>query len=212
MIERPILFSTSMVKKILSDEKTQTRRILLVPWKGNKKTLPYEPYFIEEDGIMYFQDEYGDYHKVKDAYKCPYGRCGDLLWVKETWRIWESATFGSISGEPLDPDIIKGSLKNFEEEFLKSRPIEYLADTNEEGPWRSSIFMPKWASRIKLRITDVDVQKINDITDNDVCAEGFDSRDEFIKLWNNINEKSGYTFEKNNWVWVIKFKRILNNI
>ena len=93
--------------------------------------------------------------------RCPYGQPGDRLWVRETWSAW---TGGMTScGEERAPQ------------------IEYKATSQSEGPWRPSIFMPRWASRILLEITDVRVERLNDISEEDAIAEGFD-----LKLCENV--------------------------
>ena len=89
--------------------------------------------------------------------------------------------------------------------------------------WQSSIFMPKWASRITLEITGVRVERLQEITPNDVLAEGMTVfgkpvndtiaykiilDQKFIKLWDSINAKRGYPWDSNPWVWVIEFRRI----
>lgn len=100
--------------------------------------------------------------------------------------------------------------------------------------WRPSIFMPRWASRITLEITDVRVERLQDIGESDAQAEGVKPelwyrppgkseddwrslggdwdhiyyRNGFANLWNEINAKCGYSWESNPWVWVISFKRV----
>ena len=156
---------------------------------------------------------------------------GHRLWVKETWRLWESASFASFTGEPLDPDIVTGSLKRHDIEWLKSRPIEYRADSLDQTPWRPSIFMPRWASRITLEITEVRVERLHDITEEEARAEGVERigitfrddahgrpdivpslggpyRDGFRILWSQINGPESWT--ANPWVWVVRFLRASN--
>src|SRR3989344_1821939 len=84
MEERPILFSAPMVRAILAKKKTQTRRLVTVPWKGSSRALPYEPYWVDTDGNLFACDEYGDYHRAEDVLR-PFGGAGDRLWVRETW-------------------------------------------------------------------------------------------------------------------------------
>jgi len=135
--------------------------------------------------------------------KCPYGAPGDELWVKETW------------GVAVVPD---GTTAN---EFL----TVYKADDPKFycGRWHPSIFMPRNRSRIQLRIVNVWVERVRDISVEDAYAEGmrnpFYGRGTvggdfsvvnvmFQDLWNSINAKRGHSWESNPWVWVIEFERI----
>jgi len=96
-------------------------------------------------------------------------------------------------------------------------------ETGEIVPWTPSIHMPRWASRIQLRITDVRVERVQDISIDDIEAEGIthpldgphanqywreEMGNDFAKLWDSINAKRGYGWDSNPWVWVIEFERI----
>lgn len=120
---------------------------------------------------------------------CPYGQPGDRLWVREKWAC-------------LDP--------------TKRTRVLYAVD---RGPkdylWHSPIFMPRWASRLTREITAVRVERVQDITEEDAWAEGFNDDDGyssarmwFMNIWDSINAKRGYGWDANPWVWVISFKRI----
>ena len=134
---------------------------------------------------------------------CPYGAPGDTLWVRETWA-------RHASGVDYAADFA-----------AVSRP--------QAGPWRPSIHMPRWASRITLRITDVRVERLQDISEDDAVAEGValeryvpvsdsagkhgsgeaeptDPVAEYRDLWNHINGPDAW--EANPWVWVISFERV----
>ncbi len=140
--------------------------------------------------------------------KLPRYAAGDILWVRETW------------------------CKNGET-YLYKAGCPHLQD-NMWIKWRPSIFMPKEACRIKLRVTNVRVERLQDITEEDAIAEGInwldeacysnngwtptfydpDSggspvfRDGFTALWDSINAKRGYGWDTNPWVWVIEFERV----
>jgi hypothetical protein len=133
-----------------------------------------------------------------DPLRCPYGNVGDLLWVRETWA--------RRSGLRID---------------MILRPF-FAADGDNLPPgyrWTPSIHMPRWASRITLRITDVRVQRLNSITNADIVAEGVPPigpehdprvlRDDFRQLWDSINGgRDGCDWASNPWVWAISFERI----
>lgn len=108
-------------------------------------------------------------------------RIGDTLWVRETWRTSAS----------------------------DARHVIYAADVSayerdEKGPWRPSIHMPRWASRLTLRVTDVRVERAQDITEEAARAEGFASRDAFAEAWTAIYGAGSW--RDNPWVWVVAFE------
>lgn len=228
MKEHPILFKTEMVQAILNGHKSQTRRIITPQnsivgegkvdwndfcWDGTevyKDTCQHGHTEIHKaplpfaDGIkLHVPYKYSEDCTIYRIY--PKWDIGDRLWVKETFLI---ATDNSII---------------------------YRADNNmerHEGIWRPSIFMPRWASRITLEITDIRVQRIQDITEEDAIAEGAqagyilasptifhkglpgytetpkDYRMGYMRLWDSINLKRGYGWDNNPYVWVISFKVI----
>ncbi|MDO8997221.1 MAG: hypothetical protein Q7U77_11390 [Sediminibacterium sp.] len=177
----PILFSTAMVQAIIEGRKSMTRRVV--------KPQP------SETGVSAFND--GEHPQMK----CPYGQVGDILWVRESF----------ISGYECD----EGSF-NTDEDGEYIPVLKYKADREsfdwydgnsdfpcEKIPWKPSIHMPKSACRIFLKITNVRVERLQDISEEDAIAEGIAS---FKSLWQSINgEKS---WDDNPWVWVIEFERI----
>lgn len=188
--EKPILFSGEMVRAILDGRKTQTRRVI-------KPQPRFDRMGLTDASFVNTYDETWAYPNVcpEKYYKCPYGKPGDLLWVRETWRESESHTWAGCQN--LDA-------------------IHYKADHDEpdaDGCWRPSIHMPRWASRITLEVTNVRVERLQDILVEDSLKEGMDHnpmncpRMEFAQLWNSINEKRGYGWETNPWVWVVEFER-----
>jgi hypothetical protein len=120
---------------------------------------------------------------------------GDRLWVRETWE------------EVILPDGQK--FYGYKAESCWDEKIIN---------WKPSIFMPKEAARIWLEVTNVRVERLQEITEEDAMGEGlrigiggqpyFSCRDAFIALWNNLNAKRGYGWDTNPWVWVIEFKPI----
>jgi len=210
MKERPILFSGEMVRAILDGRKTQTRRAI--------KPQP-RPMFL--GGCGWYPD--GDankkkhYASVKHFIKgmpidfCPYGQPGDRLWVREGFRLISQLgpeTWDTFLHPQYKSDMKIGHICSIMREFYKPG-------------WKPSIHMPRWASRITLEITDVRVERVQDITDEGIMAEGFgynqlreDGRmkngfpiiDGFADLWDSINAKRGYSWDLNPWVWAISFK------
>lgn len=183
--ERPILFSTDMVRAILDGRKTQTRRIIkpqpvLYPtgWqygKGYKNSCSVSA--SPATDVLY-------------PFECPYGKPGDRLWVRETWN----QIFNGIT-----------------DEYIYAATD---SDVFSETKWRPSIHMPRAASRIIIQITDVDVECLQDITEADAVAEGCPSGGDwataptviFSELWEKINGPESW--DANPWVWVISFKII----
>ena len=127
---------------------------------------------------------------AKDNDLCPYGKVGDRLWVRETW--------GMLPHPKQASQII------------------YKADNEIDlDKWKPSIHMPRWVSRIVLEITDIRIERVQDITASDIKMEGVDVfGDDLVKktlfsdLWNKINAKRGFGWDKNPWVWVVTFKRV----
>jgi hypothetical protein len=138
---------------------------------------------------------------IRKYLSCRLGEVGDRLWVKETW----------------DSDCTCGSPECTGVIYKAGYDGKIIPDK-----WRPSIFMPRKYSRITLGITDVKVQRLQDITTEDIIAEGIistlrehdaevDLRDKYKVLWDSINFKRGYGWNTNPWVWVITFKKLEAN-
>jgi hypothetical protein len=121
--------------------------------------------------------------------RCPYGFPGDILWVRETW-------------------LQDGEIYLYKANFGKG----VLSDS-WDGHWKPSIFMPRRASRILLKISSIRVQRLRDISHEDAVAEGFWNKTPgeawgrlgFSLLWDKLNAKRGYSWDSNPWVFVIDF-------
>lgn len=219
--ERPIIFSAPMVRAILEGRKTQTRRIVkpqpakrLVEGLGHV-TIGMNP---EDDGsIWYDTDCIGPGTEVR----CPYGCVGDRLWVKETWRPFVAHQC-EYPGGACDCDQVYIN-------YAADGQDVFFDDGNIPDEWGfpktarrgnvSPLFMPRWASRFTLEITDVRVQRVQEISEADANAEGFNpgkqfgpdtirttSTNIFAGYWNHINGTGSW--ESNPWAWAISFKRI----
>jgi len=231
---KEIVFTTPMVRAILDGRKTQTRRLV--------KPQPYciaHPQPIGEKWHVAYSSEawgiYDTYAEMFDEYrrliKCPYGKVGDRLWVREEWGAkWEgSEKWVENAGSNQDG----------------SQPIAYRAsgDTAFRDFWKPSSSMPRWASRITLEIVAVRIERLQDISEADALAEGVQeftkhkyphspelgknyavelsqcggsnatdfstARDAFAELWDSIyRKKDGAEWESNPFVWRIEFKRL----
>ena len=206
MKERPILFSGEMVRAILDGRKTQTRRVV----KGIKpnESIGRVGDVWEVASHIPGVDGEPQYHL-----NCPYGAVGDRLWVREAW-----------SGLHAFRDTPPSERKSFVGDGVPYLHDEvwYWADGDPEfGDWeppRPSIHMPRWGSRIDLEITEVRVERLQDISEEDAKAEGCnsypetdtyggsDAGDEFRSLWNSINADRGFCWDANPWVWVVSFE------
>jgi hypothetical protein len=189
MKERPILFSAPMVRAIREGRKTMTRRVV----KG--RALDW----LDEVGFT------PDFVASKDNAMCPYGKPGDRLWVRETWQ-------GPLYDEPLtdEDDIYTPAFCVYKADGVP-KPEFINSDDEMVCRWRPSIHMPRWASRITLEIVSVRVERLRDISMDDVFAEGCmlsTSKDEprdFQNLWESISGAGSWA--ANPWVWVVEFKR-----
>ncbi len=227
--ERPILFSGPMVRAILNGSKTQTRRVVKPQptnrhvfravsgheWLGHERTWLWD---------ARWEDERGRHGTFVGDFRCPYGQPGDRMWVRESWAT--PTSYDSLS--PSEAMATMGQRLPF-----GAPQVWYRASTREQNQanhrWRPSIHMPRRISRLTLEITEVRVERLQEITEADARAEGItdggclscgesepcgcanpapDARDSFAWLWNQINEARGFGWHANPWVWVIGFRRV----
>lgn len=220
MKERPILFSSEMVRAILDNRKTQTRRVMKpqpminfpdkhsveIEWMNVRTKKSGGRSFSSQELLDYFWEDICN-QRLTNEVLCPYGRRGDRLWVRETWAYCPYRNCFFYRAD------------NFPEDKFK---------------WKPSIHMIRAASRITLEITGIRVERLQDISEEDAIAEGiepvnlpdeetFSHRwkdyhskyivcgfmspiNSFSSLWKSINGKDSW--ESNPWVWVIEFKQI----
>jgi hypothetical protein len=127
---------------------------------------------------------------------------GDCLWVRETFRVCHG-------DDPRIEYRAGGVVSTVAAYEINDRGVWEDTDGSVvPGKWQPSIHMPRIGSRITLEITDVRVQRLQEITDEDARAEGVASRDDFRRLWDSINAKRGYGWTTNPWVFAINFKRV----
>ncbi|HIG4558970.1 TPA: morphogenetic protein [Klebsiella pneumoniae] len=212
MKERGMIFNAEMVRALLDGRKTQTRRIMKVQpvlngnfyevfgaaWSKGMKSIPAVPG-----------------HSLST--RCPFGAVGDRIWVRETFCPVDDTQYG---GE-------KWVDYRATPKFEASHPAGWDCAPNdaEALKWRPSIHMPRWASRILLEITDVRVERLNSISQEDAQAEGLELTgwrptysdpdsggevmtpyDNFAELWSSIYGDESW--QANPWVWVIELKRV----
>lgn len=248
--ERPIIFSGPMIRAILAGTKTQTRRAVTRststsgyqrqwPAEGLGDARPIQGILAEEclslpkppgtTGGVY----YGPDGTLEPRVWCRW-QVGWHLWVRETWMPFErtatvewKAGVSRVTGEYLPGGIgYRADL-----DTCGQVPVTEHGDTVCRTPkdrWRSPIFMPRLASRLTLEITDVRVQRVQEIGWADAVAEGVESPDylareeweasvappgsvrstpltEFKNLWDALNAKRGFGWDTNPWVWALTF-------
>jgi hypothetical protein len=240
--ERPILFSAPMVRAILEGRKTVTRRVV--------KAQPFDLSWSRRDhkfeytcGRAESGDEVDGFHAYTTrsggqwSAKCPYGQPGDQLWVRETWGVI-SHDFDE-HGNMVDwvPDRPASPVREmrFGQGYYSGHVI-YRADGeadwagdddgggDDRSAWKPSIHMPRIASRILREITDVRVERLQDISGDQAQAEGvdavmcqqyletspsrFDCKEAVIHGFAGLWQSTGGDWAANPWFWVVEFKRV----
>jgi hypothetical protein len=216
MKEHPILFSAPMINALRDRKKTQTRRLV----------NPLMHLIVDGDettGRVVEQSDRAFGDLATEYAASPYGEAGDQLWVRETWAPWSEDI-----EERGEAEVIADAKRQ-----MPWAAIVYRADANggdvNVKRWRPSIFLPRWASRMSLAVTSVHVERLQDITSEDIVSEGAvawehhdpnlgksfvssfdrkaysDLRSLWARGWDSINGKRAPWFA-NPWVWVVNFK------
>lgn len=224
MKERGMIFNGVMVRAILDGRKTQTRR-----------PVNPQPTLTKGSGFSWKGNLYGSGSDDRETninfahVACPFGKPGDHIWVRETWQAIHDSVdeFGHVEERTYAPSIPKEK-----DRYWHTVYAEHFGDENREDrgfPWRPSIHMPRWASRITLEITGVRVERLHSINERDAVREGLFqlpasgryclqpgmqyfgeashcAKEVYSWLWESIYGE--HSWQANPWVWVIEFKRI----
>lgn len=199
MTDRPIIFSGPMVRALLDGCKTQTRRLLSL--RGYRDFSEFDP----SDTAGY------DWHfRRKDLCWCDItnDRLNELLPCAIGDRLYVREAFSYVGS--VDPGWLLYREDGYEAEcarhgFDKPYPPE------SEVTWKPSIHMPRKISRLTLTVTDVRVQRLQDISEEDAIAEGVHSRDDFHRLWDSLNTNRA-PWASNPWIVAISFETVKGNI
>ena len=187
---KPIIFSTPMVQAILDGRKTQTRRVI----------IPQPDRFFEVDdtpGNFHIYDVEWGLGRIYPKYQV-----GDILWVRETWATVSSGII-EYKATYIDP-------------YTGSTEIDHIG---KKITWRPSIHMPREAARIFLKVTNIRVERLQEITEEYAIAEGMSktlvdgvvfisAKGNFHVFWDSLNIKRGYGWDTNPWVWVVEFEHM----
>jgi hypothetical protein len=237
MKERPIIFSAPMVRAFLAGTKTQTRRVVKLP-RAPDHLGQWEPFWFGGAGC---KDSRGNpisgrwtigHSRTGAIIGCPYGGARDRLWVREAFRF--PSSLDRLSPADVGEKAVDAGYAG------PWAPTLYEADGARTGSWstfhtpptdtvpgklRNSLHMPRWASRITLELTEVRVERLQDISVADAIAEGAPPSHPSIdvisrefgypdftrswyaqQLWEQINGPGSW--KANPWVWALSFKRI----
>ncbi len=227
----PILFNTEMVRAILDERKCCTRRICK---DANECTVPDMDFF-DADKRTYAVHNFADQEHTEQLSiaerTCPI--CpGDILYVRETWQCWRAHRYEATAdirfragGDDVRLQFANGSTDSIDRYDFDTFVHKWFS---HNGEWKPSLFMPKEAARIWLRVTNVRVERLQEITENGAKTEGaidnrgfihspeneYDrihtAREHFIEIWNSTIKKSDldrYGWDANPYVFVIEFER-----
>lgn len=234
--ELPIIFSGPMVNAILKGPKTQTRRVIRIqPPMG----CVYSINGAQSHALCHAEGPITDKTlwvppgaKSKDhRIRCPFGQPGDRLWVRETWCPLDYPEHAQSHVLPKGAWVLGDTQRN----GVAYRATSVNTNGEEDGEskrcreemgykWKPSIHMPRWACRLTLKVTQVRVERLQQISEQDALAEGIESHPMvdaaleprenrlsvgqilFSQIWDSLNLKRGFGWDTNCWVWVVSFE------
>lgn len=177
---KPIIFSTPMVRAILAGNKTETRRVMKpqpdqMKICVNVRTLRWHIFNGSEFNLPV----------------CPFGVIGGRLWVREKFTV-------------LDDGYVM---------FAANHPEKYLKDECGDVKWKPSIHMPERFARLILLVEEILIEPLQSINQTAIVQEGaasktdnaIDAKAKWVMLWDSINEKRGFGWDTNPWVWVVRY-------
>ncbi|MBJ6957471.1 hypothetical protein JG654_13980 [Vibrio cholerae] len=198
----PMIFNTDMVKALMAGDKVVTRRPVKIDYeRGMNGTV-----------VRGRNGEVSVLSFAPIAGLCPFGNFGDLIYVRETFRLFNHSDECGCSDYCSCPP--------------SGTPVYFATcGSDSESKWKPSIHMPRAASRLTLKVTDVRIERVQDITEEQAIKEGINKHHQlpafkshigyhtspvyaFEELWNSIYGN----WEENPYVWVIEFEVIHQNV
>lgn len=240
-MERGILFDKRQVLAVLNNGMTQTRQVMRIqppenafnanlctPIRGDYMPSHWKNKFGYMWGEPSFKKADLQLNELKFV-ASPYGKVGDLLYVRETWaEVCHNEHTWCEGG-----DDCPYCRTEYKADTGDAYPGQWPADEAKGNPdapkWRASIHMKKKYARIRLQVTNVRVEKLQDITPDNILAEGFDASlfyeqdpidgnvtsidpimaiETYQDFWDKVNAKSGYLFDSNPWIWITEFEKV----
>lgn len=231
MSGRGVIFTDESVRAILAGRKTQTRRVVdmtkieFIGGRGQEDDPSNWGYGFDDGNDRWAVLARGldeRYPHGRWSVPCPYGAVGDELWIKETWRTWERPE-DALDGIRFRADGAFVPIENTS--AAADRWVVAHDNDKHREAWRPSIFLPRWASRITLRVTEVRVQRLQEISEEDAKAEGAEPAIDLMRSvaaaehsssyragfhhgWEKINGKRA-SWASDPWCWCLSFERVV---
>lgn len=202
MEEYQVLFKSEMVRKILANQKTNTRRVVKFPHAKSLMAQLFEHQsatvvhdmplggWVFWSGSISKEESDRLYANSSDGLRCPYGETGDRLWVRETWRCEELED--GLDGIRYKADNAFCPIEN-----TRKASDAWIDARRDDSKWRPSIFMPRWASRITLSVTSSTPERLLDISEDDAISEGINLIDH--NCYENYMVDSDWTYNGRNY-------------